>query len=250
MKYISTYFAGQDIDGTKKHSDRTLVLAPQIPPLDATGDKTGRMATQSPDTRPPTLPKDTYSIQDAAALVDRSTKTVVRWCRDSTFQKATKVKGPKGDEWSIPADDLAQVIADKGLTVNLTDDVPTESAHESGQTEALLDAMNTVANLRGEVGQLTGQNEQLTRQNDRLGSDNDHLRGEYERTQADLVESERARGQLEGQLEQAQANAKEATEKRDSLDLEHRELQKTSAESLSAVSADLCLLYTSDAADE
>lgn len=204
------------------------------------------MATQRPDTRPPTLPLDAYSLKEAAELVGRSTKTILRWCRDSTFPNADKVPGPKGDEWSIPATDLAAVVTDKGLDINLTDDVQTEAIQVSTQQEDLVEVLNTVADLKGQIGHLSGQNEQLTRQNDRLGSDNDHLRAEYERTQAELVESERARGQLEGQLEQAQKSAQAAQEQiartaqeRDSLELEHRELQKASAESLSAVSADL-----------
>ena len=210
-----------------------------VTPLPSPTDKTGRMATQRPDMRPPTLPLDAYSLKEAASLVGRSTKTILRWCQDSTFPRAEKVPGPKGEEWSIPATDLASVIADKGLTINLGDDDQTVATQVSTQTDELVETLTAMADLRGQVGQLSGQNEQLSRQNDRLGSDNDHLRAEYERTQADLVESERARGQLEGQLEQSEKLHAQIAQERDSLDLEHRELQKTSAESLSAVSADL-----------
>jgi len=205
------------------------------------------MATQRPDTRPPTLPLDAYSLKEAAALVERSTKTILRWCRDSTFPNAEKIPGPKGDEWSIPGTDLANVIADKGLTINLTeDDGQTVSTQSITQNDDLVETLNVVAELRGQIGQLSGQNDQLTRSNDRLGSDNDHLRAEYERTQASLVESERARGVLEGQLEQATEAAKRSQERidqiaqeRDSLDQQHRELEKTSAESISDLSNDL-----------
>jgi|GEM_PF-1095152 len=217
-----------------------------VTPLPSPTGKTGHMATQRPDTRPPTLPADAYGLKDAAALVARSTKTILRWCRDSTFPNAEKVPGPKGDEWSIPATDLAKVIADKGLAINLSDDDQTVSTQTPAQNQDLVDALNNVANLSGQVGQLSGQNEQLTRQNDRLGSDNDHLRAEYERTQAQLVESERARGNLEGQLEQAKNDVQKAenlraevAQERDSLDLEHRELQKLSAESISDLSTKL-----------
>ena len=204
------------------------------------------MATQRPDTRQPTLPFDAYSLKEAASLVQRSTKTILRWCQDSTFPNADKVPGPKGDEWSIPATDLARVIADKGLTISLIEDDQTATTQVSTQTDDLVETLNAMADLRGQIGQLSGQNEQLSRQNDRLGSDNDHLRAEYERTQTDLVESERARGQLEGQLEHAKERTKEVenlhvlvSQERDSLDLEHRELQKESAESLSDLSSKL-----------
>lgn len=48
-----------------------------------------------------------WTAKEAAALVERSTKTILRWSRDSTFPNADKIPGPKGDEWSIPAGDAA-----------------------------------------------------------------------------------------------------------------------------------------------
>ena len=85
------------------------------------------------------------------------------------------------------------------------------------------------------TAQLEDRDKQLTQTRNDLEAE----RAEVNRLQTDLIESERERGKLEGQLEHVQKQAKEATQNRDSLDLEHRELQKTSAESLSAVSADL-----------
>lgn len=113
------------------------------------------MATQRPDTRPPTLPLDAYSLKEAAEVVGRSTKTILRWCRDSTFPNADKVPGPKGDEWSIPATDLAAVVTDKGLDINLTDDVQTEATQVSTQQEDLVEVLNTVADLKEIIGHIS-----------------------------------------------------------------------------------------------
>lgn len=38
----------------------------------------------------------TYSVKNAAELVGRSTKTIVRWCRDGSLPNAAKVPGLKG----------------------------------------------------------------------------------------------------------------------------------------------------------
>lgn len=213
-----------------------------VTPLPSPSGKTVHMATTSPDKRPPTLPQSTYSLKEAADQVCRSTKTILRWCRDGTFPSAEKVPGPKGDEWSIPSSDLAAVVVERGLVIDLTTHDQTVSTHESTQNEDLIEALNAVAELSGQIGQLSGQNEQLERHNKRLGSDNDHLRAEYERTQSLLTESERARGQLEGQLERAHDEAEQAeklraeiAQERDSLGDKYSE----TAKSLSEASTDL-----------
>ena len=194
------------------------------------------MSTQSPDTRPPTLPQASYGLKDAAELVARSTKTILRWCQDDMFPGAEKVPGPKGDEWSIPSEDLAAVIVEKNLTIHLDQ---TLSTQPTTQEDALVQALETIGELRQKVGHLSGQTEQLERTNMRLASDVDHLRAEYERTQNELVESERQRGTLEGEIKRVQQERDQTSRDRDSLDQKYLELQKSNAESLSALSDDL-----------
>ena len=168
------------------------------------------MSTHSPDTRPPTLPQDTYSLREAADIVNRSTKTILRWCRDGLFPNADKVPGPKGDEWSIPGKDLGQVVLDKGLTLNLDQtDVQTESTHKdelSPDTRAL---METVATLRGEVGQLSGQNDQLTKTETdlrnrvrQLTDDLEQERSERQRNEARIAELDKAKSVAEARTEE------------------------------------------------
>ena len=57
-----------------------------------------------------------YRLQEAAEIASRSTKTIVRWCNRGLLPNASKVPGPKGLEWSIPAADLDRVLHEKGLT--------------------------------------------------------------------------------------------------------------------------------------
>lgn len=168
------------------------------------------MSTHSPDTRPPTLPQDTYSLREAADTVNRSTKTILRWCRDGLFPNADKVPGPKGDEWSIPGKDLGQVVLDKGLNLNLVQtNVQTESFHNDELSPDIRALMETMATLRGEVGQLSGQNDQLTKSETdlknrvrQLTDDLEQERSERQRTEAQNAELDKAKTVAEARTEE------------------------------------------------
>ena len=212
-----------------------FVRAFEIPHYQLSVSKTWVMSELTPDTTPDRTP-GTLTVKEVADRLGKHPKTIERWCQNDTFKQAEKVKGNKGDEWSISPDDLELVAKAKGLAVvDLTGDVPTVSVHVS----ELLEAKDEAADLREQVGQLSGQNEQLARSNDRLGSDNDHLRAEYERTNAQLAESERARGVLEGENNEKAKRLEEAAQESDSLDQKYRQLENESAESLSDLSTRL-----------
>ena len=168
------------------------------------------MSPQSPDTRPPTLPQDTYTLREAAETVGRSTKTILRWCRDGLFPNAEKVPGPKGDEWSIPGKDLGQIALDKGLTLTL-DQTPVQTVStQQDETRAdIRDLMDTVANLKGEVGQLSGQNDQLTKSETDLKSrvrqltdDLEQERSERQRNETQIAELDKAKAVSEALAEE------------------------------------------------
>ena len=201
------------------------------------------MTDHSPIT---TLPQSTYSIKEAAALVGKSDITLVRWCRDGVLANAGKVPGPKGDEWSIPATDLAQVVSDKGLTIHL-DRAETDSDPLLDRAnDQLIEALQENAELREKTGHLTGQVENITNERDRIQRERDQARSDlehektgHEQTSTQLTETDKAKAVAEARVEELRTQLEQAAQDRDSLDLEHRELQKTSAESLSVVSADL-----------
>lgn len=189
-----------------------------------------------------TLPQSAYSIKEAAVLIGKSDITLVRWCRDGVFANAGKVPGPKGDEWSIPADDLARVIESKGLKIDLRDKTGQDQSDDratDGSHHEMIELLKENAELREKTGHLTGQNDQLAERVKKLGDDVDHAQSEWHRAATDR---DKALGQVEAlhtQLEDVQKAAKDEVAKRVSLDLEHRELQKTSAESISDLSTKL-----------
>ncbi len=193
-----------------------------------------------------TLPQSTYSIKEAAGLVGKSDITLVRWCRDGVLPNAGKVPGPKGDEWSIPADDLAVVIKEKGLAIHLDrSEIESDQSTDRASSD-LIEALQDNAELREKTGQMTGQIDNLTKERDRASRERDQARSdlEHERTNleqvtSELVETDKAKAVAEARVEELRTQVDQSTQDRDSLDLEHRELQKSSAESISGLSGDL-----------
>lgn len=184
-----------------------------------------------------------YSIKEAAALVGKSDITIVRWCRDGVFPNAGKIPGPKGDEWSISAEDLAAVVEAKKLTIHLdqsepVDDPASDRALAQAQEE-VIGLLKENAELREKTGHLNGQNEQLTERVKRLGDDLEHAQSEWQRAATDRDRLAGETDALRNQLEKAERERAQSAQERDSLDQKYLELEKRSAESLSAASDDL-----------
>ena len=193
-----------------------------------------------------TFHQSTYSIKEAAALVGKSDITLVRWCRDGVLPNAGKVPGPKGDEWSIPVDDLAQVAHDKALVINLDrSESDIDPSHERASVQ-LVEALQENADLREKTGHLTGQVDNISKERDRIQrerdqarSDLEHEKAGHEQTSTQLTETDKAKAVAEARVDELRKQLEQAAQERDSLDLEHRELQKSSAESISGLSGDL-----------
>lgn len=193
-----------------------------------------------------TLPQSAYSIQEAAALIEKSDQTVRKYIKDGRFPNVSMVPGDKGDEYSIPASDLGAYIAEKGLVINLHQSHDQSETAPSELISGLVDAREKIGHLTGQVENLTSDRERITRERDQARSDLEHERTGHEQTAAQLTESDKAKAVAEARVEELRTQLKKAeiqndamAQERDSLDLQHRELQKSSAESLSALSADL-----------
>ena len=182
----------------------------------------------------------TVGLKQAASVFNVTTGTLRRRIKAGQLPEAVKGEGKYGDQYTLAIADLPS-IAERNewvLDLDALDEQGLDSASPV-QTKYLEDLNNRLINAEGLVIANTAQLEDRDKQLTQTRNDLEAERAEVNRLQTDLIESERERGKLEGQLEHVQKQAKEATQNRDSLDLEHRELQKTSAESLSAVSADL-----------
>lgn len=179
----------------------------------------------------------TVGLKQAAAIFDTTTGTLRRRIKAGKLPEAVKVEGKYGDEYTLAIADLS-AIADRNNWVlgldalneqGLDSASPAQSKYLEELTERLINAEGlAIANGM----QLDERDKQLTQTRNDLEAE----RAEANRLQTDLITSERERGKLEGQLEQAHKSAKSIGLELDSLDLEHRELQKSSAESISDLS--------------
>ena len=199
-----------------------------------------------------------YSIKEAALLVSRSELTIRRRIDKGRFPGAQLRRGSSGNEWRIPAADLAEVARQDGWTMmlDLTDDQ--ESDRQPDQllnhvtpdllavTEAKVIAESEIKLLSRDVQSLTDQNTQLTRERDQSRRDLEHTRAELDQTTVDLIEQIKATAVAEARVEELRHRAEyaeklrsEAVQERNSLDQEHRELKESSAETIDTLSSEL-----------
>ena len=87
-----------------------------------------------------TLPQSAYSIQEAAALIGKSDQTVRKYIKDGLFAGVVMVPGDKGDEYQIPAVDLASLIEEKGLIINLQQSADQSNGVLAPLTSELIEA--------------------------------------------------------------------------------------------------------------
>ena len=190
-----------------------------------------------------TLPQSAYSIQEAAALIGKSDQTVRKYIKDGRFTDVEMVPGEKGDEYRIPAVDLAALIEEKGLVINLDQSPDQSNAAPSNMISDLIEAREEIGLLTGQIENVTSERDRIQRERDQARSDLEHEKTGHEQTSTQLTEIDKAKAvaearvdELRTQLEKTEDLRAEVAQERDSLDLEHRELQKTSAESLTAAS--------------
>ena len=208
------------------------------------------MTTHEPDL----LKASDYTIKEAAAVVGCSELTIRRRIDKCRFPGAQLHRGASGDEWRIPAADLAQVADEDGWVIDLT----TKHDQADDQTEDqssddLLEAVTGRIRAESEVDQLTKDVQSLTNQvtavsneRDQAMSDLEYTRTELNKRDQKLTEIDKAKAvaeartdELRKQLEKEQEKALQITQERDSLDQSHRELQETSTERISALSKDV-----------
>lgn len=193
---------------------------------------------------------DSYTIKEAAAVVGRSELTIRRRIDKNRFPGAEMRRGTSGDEWHIPAVDLAAVAQEDGWQINLdhsgdqSDDGPSSDLLRA--VEARVRAESEIELLSKDIQSLTDQASTLMNERDQARSDLEYTKSELDRIAGNLAEETKATAvaearieELRNQVDQAEKLRLEVVQERDSLDLEHREFQKQSAESISELSGDL-----------
>lgn len=187
---------------------------------------------------------NSYTIREAATLCDVSVDTIKRRLQDDRFPNAEQTKGRTGKEWRIPSDELGDVAKAEGWNIDLATALPQhEPQHDAPALQDLVDQAiaDAVGRAEAEAKLEHSQSEidRLTRSLERAESDVEHWRTEHGQTERDLVDANARLDELRGQLEKVENLRAQSAQERDSLDQQHRELQKTSAEALSAASVKL-----------
>lgn len=104
---------------------------------------------------------NSYTIKEAAAVVGRPELTIRRRIDKGRFPGAELQRGSSGDEWRIPAVDLAKVAQDDGWEINLdAEDDQTEDQSSSdllAAVEAKIRAESQIDLLNKDVQSLTDQ---------------------------------------------------------------------------------------------
>ena len=203
------------------------------------------MPEQSTSTSTSTLDAtNSYTIREAATLCDVSVDTVKRRLQDERFPNAEQTKGRTGNEWRIPSDELGDVAKAEGWNIDLATALPQHEPQQEAPAlqdlvdQAIADAAGR-AEAEAKLEHSQGEIDRLTKSLERAESDVEHWRTEHGQTERDLVDANARLDELRGQLEKAENLSAESAQERDSLDQQHRELQKESAESLSALSKEL-----------
>ena len=208
------------------------------------------MTTHEPDL----LKASDYTIKEAAAVVGCSELTIRRRIDKCRFPGAQLHRGASGDEWRIPAADLAQVADEDGWVIDLT----TKHDQADDQTEDqssddLLEAVTGRIRAESEVDQLTKDVQSLTNQvttvsneRDQAMSDLEYTRTELNKRDQKLAETDKDKAVAEArtdeiriQLEKEQRKVANVAQERDSLGDKYSELQKTSTERISELSKDV-----------
>jgi len=188
---------------------------------------------------PITLPQSAYSIQEAATLIGKSDQTVRKYIKDGRFPGVEMVSGDKGDEYRIPANELGQLISEKNLVINLDQSNDQSESTLNEYVAELIEAKESIGHLTGQVENLTSESGRLTRERDQARSDLEHERTGHEQTSTELIEVDKAKAVAEARVEELRNQVEQATQDRDSLGDKYSQLEESSAESLSELSAKL-----------
>lgn len=187
---------------------------------------------------------NSYTIREAATMCDVSVDTIKRRLQDDRFPGAEQIKGRTGNEWRIPSSELAAVATAEGWKLDLATALPEQAPQQDAQAlQDLVDRAVAEAAGRAEaeakLEHAQGDIDRLTKSIERAESDVEHWRTEHGQVERDLVDAKARAAELRIQLEKAEKLNTEVAQDRDSMGDKYHELEKESAESLSALSADL-----------
>lgn len=183
---------------------------------------------------------NSFTLREAATACGVSIDTIKRRHSDGRFPNAAQQKGRTGKEWRIPSADLAKVADEESWTLQLA---PVELEHGQANVEALMAEFVATAKAQADAEAQLEQSKSREKEADaklrQVTSDLENERQALNEVTQQLTESTKEVAVAEARIEELRKRVDQAAQERDSLGQSMRELEKSSAESLSVVSRDL-----------
>ncbi len=189
----------------------------------------------------------TIGLNDAAEAFGISVDTLRRRIKKEKLPEAVLAQGKFGETYELPMADLVQIAEREGWTLDLNA-LDAESSPAAAHMQSIVDfdVVEQLADAKASALSSSRHVEELDRKLIQTQNDLEHETTAHHQTASELTEVSKAKAVAEARVEELRQRAEQAeklraevVQERDSLGLEHRELQKVSAESISALSSDL-----------
>ena len=205
------------------------------------------MADTNQPTASPEQTLGTIGLNDAADAFGISVDTLRRRIKKEQLPEAELTQGKFGDTYELPMAALAQIAERESWVLDLNalhaQSIP-PAAHPQETVNAelieqLVDAKTSAETSARQLNETTKKLDQTTNDLETANAEVDRLAQQIVDLEKNVAVAEARTEEVRQRAEIAEKGSAQAAQERDSLDLQHRELQKTSAESLSAASTEL-----------
>ena len=194
------------------------------------------------DEHTPTLTQALSSVglNEAAAIFDVSVDTLRRRIKSNQMPEAIKSDGKYGATYTLAMSNHSAIAERENWVLNLDAIEAQSSPNANPQQSRYLEELTerVIAAETSAQGNAMQLNER-TKERDQARSDLEHERAGHEQTTTELTETNKAKAVAEARVEELRNQVNQATQDRDSLGDKYSQLEKSSAESLSALSTDL-----------
>lgn len=191
--------------------------------------------------QPTASPEQTLStigLNGAAEAFGISVDTLRRRIKSEKLPEAALTQGKFGDTYELPMADLAQIAEREGWILDLTN-LDAQSSPSAAHGQSInFELIEQLTEAKVEAQSSTRHAEELERKNQQLTSDLENERKALNEVTEELIESDKAKAVAEARVDELRKQVDQAAQERDSLGQSMRELEESSAKSLSALSDD------------
>ena len=205
------------------------------------------MADTNQPTASPQQTLGTIGLNDAADAFGVSVDTLRRRIKKEQLPEAELTQGKFGDTYELPMAALAQIAARESwvLDLNILDAQSSPSAAHPQETinadliEQLVEAKTSAETSSRQLDETTRKLDQTTNDLETTNAEVDRLAQQVVNLEKNVAVADARTEEIRNRAEIAEQASAKAAQERDSLDQQHRELQESTAESISDLSTKL-----------